>query len=97
MRYNNVSKRMEFHDGSGWFNFGLGLPVGACGKEGEMDFDPLLTILGSYRFCNGTNWIQIVGLTTLALCSKKAAIEVSGNKLQVCNGTFWVNIKGAAV
>ncbi len=96
MRYNNVSKKMEFYDGDGWFNFALGVPVGACASEGTMDFDPLLGILGSYRYCNGANWIEILGVTTLALCVKLGEIEVSGNKLQVCNGLFWVNIKGAA-
>lgn len=94
MRYNDVSKRMEFHDGTGWFNFALGVPVGGCTREGEMDYDPLLGILGSYRYCNGSLWIQVLGVTTLDVCSSKAAIEVTGNKLQVCNGLFWVNIKG---
>lgn len=61
-----------------------------------MDFDPLLGILGSYRFCNGVQWIEIVGVTTLSLCSKLGEIEVNGDKLQVCNGLFWVNIKGTA-
>ena len=96
MRYNDISKKMEFHDGSDWFNFALGIPVESCSSEGTMDFDPLLGILGSYRFCDGTNWIEIVGVTTLALCGKLGEIEVTGNKLQVCNGLFWVNIKGAA-
>lgn len=94
MRYNDISKSMEFHDGNAWHNFLLGLPVGPCSHEGEMDFDPLLSVLGTYRFCNGTDWIQVLGVTTLDFCSQKAAIEVTGNKLQVCNGIFWVNIKG---
>ena len=96
MRYNNISKKMEFHDGTGWFNFAIGVPVGGCSTEGAMDFDPLLGILGSYRFCNGTQWIEILGVTTLAICTKLGEIEVTGSKLQVCNGLFWVNIKGAA-
>jgi hypothetical protein len=96
MRYNGTTNKMEFYDGTGWYNFGLGLPVGSCSTPGTMDYDPLLTILGSYRFCNGTSWIQIIGLTTLTPCAQKATIEVSGDKLQVCNGLFWVNIKGSA-
>lgn len=91
MRYNYVSKNMEFHDGTRWYNFGLGLALGACSREGAMEFDSLLA---AYQVCNGTVWIKIVGIPTLSPCSKKGAMNFSGSTMLVCNGLLWTNIKG---
>lgn len=91
MRYNYVSKNMEFYDGTRWYNFGLGLALGACSREGAMEFDSLLA---AYQVCNGTAWIKIVGIPTLSPCSNKGAMNFNGSTMLVCNGLLWTNIKG---
>jgi hypothetical protein len=91
MRYNSSTKMMEFYDGSAWYNFGIGLGLGACTTEGQMDFDNLLS---NYKFCNGTTWIRIIGIPTLAVCSKKGEMDFNGSTFLVCNGLLWTNIKG---
>lgn len=95
VRYNSETKKMEFFDGNTWYNFSAILAVGSCSKEGEMHFDPLLGLLGSYRYCGGAFWRQITGITTLSSCDKKAAMDFNGSTYLVCNGLFWVNVKGA--
>ncbi len=92
MRYNYTTQRLEFHDGTQWYNFGLGVALGACSREGAMDFDNLLA---SYQVCNGTVWIKIVGIPTLSPCTKKGEMNYSGGTFLVCNGLLWTNVKGA--
>lgn len=94
MRYNQMTQRLEFHDGNQWYNFGLGVALGLCSKEGALDFDPLLA---TYQMCNGTFWIKIVGLPTLSPCTKKGAMDFNGSTFLVCNGLLWTNVKGAPV
>jgi hypothetical protein len=91
MRFNSGTKMMEFYDGHAWYNFGIGLALGACGTAGMMDFDNLLS---NYKFCNGTSWIRIIGIPTLAVCSKKGEMDFNGSTFLVCNGLLWTNIKG---
>ena len=94
MRYNQITKQMEFYDGVRWYNFGLGVILGTCDQPGAMDYEPLLLI--SYQYCNGTNWIKIVGIPTLAVCPKAGMIEYRQSTFMVCNGLLWTNIKGLA-
>ncbi|MFN3827062.1 MAG: hypothetical protein ACK4NR_05480 [Micavibrio sp.] len=94
MRYNSTTQRLEFHDGSEWYNFGLGITLGLCNKEGALEFDNLLA---TYQMCNGTFWIKIVGIPTLSPCSKKGAMDFNGSTFLVCNGLVWTNIKGGPV
>lgn len=93
MQYNSATKQYEFYDGTQWFYLGLGLSLGACTTEGQMDYDPLLTV-ASYKYCNGTNWIRIVGVPTLTPCSQEAAMDFRNDTFMVCNGLLWTNIKG---
>lgn len=92
MRYNHASKQMEFYDGTRWYNFGIGLILGSCSQEGALDYEPL--ILTSYQYCNGSNWVKIVGIPTLVICTKAGAMEYNGTTFLVCNGLLWTNIKG---
>jgi len=94
MRYNEVSKQMEFYDGVRWYNFGLGVILGTCTQAGAMDYEPLL--LTSYQYCNGTHWVKIVGIPTLAVCPTAGMIEYRQSTFMVCNGLLWTNIKGFA-
>lgn len=94
MRYNAASKQMEFYDGTRWYNFGLGVALGVCDKPGAMEYEPLILI--SYQYCNGTNWVKIVGIPTLSLCNSNGAIDYRQSTFMVCNGLLWTNIKGAA-
>lgn len=95
MRYNPVSRQMEFYDGTRWYNFGLGLALGTCNTPGAMDYEPLILI--SYQYCNGTNWVKIVGIPTLAVCNRAGMIDFRQSTFMVCNGLLWANIKGPAV
>ncbi len=94
MRYNAAAKQYEFYDGTRWYYFGLGIALGACTNEAAFEYDPLL-VIPSYKFCNGTNWIRIVGITTLAVCSQARAIDYRNNSFMYCDGLFWNNMKGA--
>lgn len=96
MRYNSTIKNMEFYDGVNWYGFGLGLGLGGgpSSSEGTMEFDG---ILNTYRLCNGTVWITLIGLPTLALCSKVGAIDYRSNTFMYCDGLLWMNLKGAIV
>ena len=95
MRYNNAAKQYEFYDGTRWYYLGLGIALGSCTSEAAFEYDPLL-IIPSYKFCNGTNWIRIIGVTTLATCSQPRAIDYRSNTFMYCDGLFWNNMKGAA-
>ncbi|HEY8189999.1 MAG TPA: hypothetical protein VIF12_04895 [Micavibrio sp.] len=90
--YNYVTHQMKFYDGSQWYNFGIGAALGACANEGSMEYDPL--VITSYKYCNGTNWIKVVGIPTLAFCSSAGAMDFDGSTYLVCNGLVWTNIKG---
>ncbi len=92
IRYNYTTQRLEFHDGAQWYNFGLGVGLGACTKEGDLEFDNLLA---SYQVCNGTTWIKIIGIPTLAACTKKGEMDFNGSTFLVCNGLLWTDVKGA--
>lgn len=94
MRYNNAAKQYEFYDGTRWYYFGLGIALGSCTNEAAFEYDPLL-VIPSYKFCNGSNWIRIVGITTLAICSQVRAIDYRSNTFMYCDGLFWNNMKGA--
>jgi hypothetical protein len=63
-RYNFVTKKYEFYDGADWYNFELGVSLGACTNEAETEFS---TLLGIFQYCNGTNWIRLVGTPDLKL------------------------------
>jgi hypothetical protein len=93
MRYNSTAKQYEFYDGSQWYYLGLGLALGSCTQEAQMDYDPLLAV-ASYKYCNGTNWIRIVGVPTLMPCSGAGTMDYMSNTFMVCNGLLWTNIKG---
>lgn len=93
-RYNYVTKKYEFYDGSDWYNFNIGLPLGGCTREAEFEFNNTLSL---YQYCNGTNWIRLVGIPTLTGCSGKAKMDYFSNTYMYCNGLVWVNLKGAIV
>jgi hypothetical protein len=93
-RYNYATKKMEFYDGTNWYNFNLGVPLGGCTKEGEMEFNNLLSL---YQYCNGSNWIRLIGSITLSGCSPKAKMDYFNNTYMYCNGLVWVNMKGLLV
>lgn len=93
--YSYTNHQMQFFDGTQWYTFGPVLvALEACSTEGAMDFD---NVLGVYQVCNGSAWFRVVGIPTLAGCTKKGAMEFNGSTYLVCNGLVWVNIKGAAV
>lgn len=92
MKYNFTTKQYQFFDGAQWYNLGLGVALGACTKEAAMDFEPL--VITSYRYCNGTHWIRIVGVPTLSFCSRAGMMDFIGSTYRVCNGLVWTNIKG---
>ena len=92
--YNFTTHQMQFYDGSNWYSFNIGIPLGVCtpAQEGAMDFDNVLAV---YQVCNGTNWVKIVGIPiALAFCSNKGEMEFTGGTYRVCNGLLWTNIKG---
>lgn len=93
-RYNYATKKMEFFDGANWYNFNLGLPLGVCDKEGEMEFNDLLSL---YQYCDGTSWVRLIGSLTLSGCSPKAKMDYFSNSYFYCNGLVWVNMKGLLV
>jgi hypothetical protein len=93
-RYNFVTHQLEFYDGSGWYNFGLGLSLGACTQEGSMEFNDLLSL---YQYCDGTLWIRLVGIPTLSGCATKAEMDYFSDSYFYCNGLVWVNMKGPPV
>ncbi len=93
-RYNYATRKMEFYDGVSWYNFNLGLPLGGCAKEGEMEFNDLLSL---YQYCNGTSWIRLIGSPTLSVCSPKAKMDYFSDTYMYCNGLVWVNMKGLLV
>lgn len=93
-RYNYVTKKYEFYDGTNWYNFELGLPLGACVTEAEMEFSTLLNL---YQYCNGTNWIRLVGTITLGVCPQVGLMDYFSNSYYYCNGLVWVNMKGLLV
>ena len=96
MRYNATIKNMEFYNGSNWFGFGLGVGLGACpaASEGTMEYDGLLN---SYRLCNGTVWVTLLGTPTLAVCGSVGSIDYRSNTFMYCNGLLWMNLKGVLV
>jgi hypothetical protein len=91
MHYNSATRKMEFYDGHAWYNLAISLALGGCGTEGAMDYDALLV---SYKYCNGTSWVRVIGVPTLAVCSKAGQMEFSNGTFLVCNGLLWTNIKG---
>lgn len=95
MKFDPVSQRMVFFDGSYWYNFSAILATGLCDKPGAMDYDPLLGLVGSYKFCTGEVWMQVTGLITLETCDKLGALDFNGSTFRVCGHLFWVNVKGA--
>lgn len=95
MHYNFVTKQFQFFDGSGWYNLGIGLALGACSRPGMLDYDPLLLV--SYKYCNGTNWIRVVGVPTLSFCSGSGKTDFRLGTFMVCNGLLWTSIKGFPV
>ena len=90
--YHQASHVMRFYTGSQWYEFGIGASLGGCAKEGEMDYDPI--IISAYKYCNGTNWVHVVGIPTIALCGKVGEMNFTGSTYLVCNGTVWTDIKG---
>jgi hypothetical protein len=93
-RYNFVTKKYEFYDGTDWYNFELGVPLGACTNEAEMEFSTLLSL---YQYCDGTNWIRLVGTPTLSFCSQAGTLDYFSSSYYYCNGLVWVNMKGVLV
>lgn len=94
MHYNFTNHQMEFFDGAQWFAFnGTTLLTNSCTKEGVMDYDPL--ILLTYKYCDGSHWVKVIGIPTLAVCTKAGAIHFNGSTFLVCNGSLWADIKGA--
>lgn len=93
-RYNFVTKKYEFYDGADWYNFELGVSLGACTNEAETEFS---TLLGIFQYCNGTNWIRLVGTPTLSFCSQAGMMDYFSNSYYYCNGLVWVNMKGLLV
>jgi hypothetical protein len=93
-RYNFVTKKYEFYDGTDWYNFELGVPLGACTNEAETEYS---TLLGMFQYCNGTNWIRMVGTPTLSFCSQAGMMDYFSNSYYYCNGLVWVNMNGLLV
>ncbi len=96
MRYNSTAKKMEFFDGSQWFNFGISIGVGACTKAGAMDYD---TLLGSYKYCNGATWVSIAVVPiSLYFCIGTRPGTINYDSVRksflMCNGLAWTNMKG---
>lgn len=81
----------KFYDGSDWYEVGTGFGLIGCSKEASLDF---VAVTGSYRYCNGTVWIPVIGTLTLSSCAKKGARAFFSNSYYYCNGLLWVNIKG---
>ncbi len=94
MQYDQVAGKMEFFDGSQWYYFASGLPLGACTAPGSMDYN---TLLGSYQVCNGSLWVQVAGTLTLNVCLSSGTMDYRNSTFMVCNGLLWVDIKGAVV
>lgn len=92
MHYSTPDTRYEFFDGSNWYDFDLGIPLGVCTKEAEMEFD---TLLSTYKYCNGTFWIPVAGIVTLSVCTKKGEINFFNGTYHFCNGLLWVRMKGS--
>lgn len=95
MRYNNVAKKYEFHDGTKWYYVGGTLTLlETCTpeQEAQMEYDPLLII--SYKYCDGSHWQRIVGTATLELCSQPGVIDYRLNTYMYCNGLLWTRMKG---
>ncbi len=93
-RYNFVTKKMEFFDGTDWYNFNLGVALGACTNEAEMEYN---TVLNLYQYCDGINWIRLIGALTLSGCSPAAKMDYFDDTYKYCNGLVWVDMKGPLV
>jgi hypothetical protein len=94
MEYDYNIHAPRFYDGTKWYGLNLGLPLGTCTEEGQMDFNMLLT---TFQYCNGSNWIKVIGSLTLAVCTTKGQMDFNGSTFLVCNGLLWMDIKGSAM
>jgi hypothetical protein len=94
MRYNATASKMEFFNGTQWYFFSVGLPVGACTQAGSMDYN---TLLGAFQFCDGSNWNQILGGLTLNVCPTPGMMDYRNSTFMYCNGLLWLDMKGAVV
>lgn len=94
MHYDNGDSRYEFFDGTSWYDIALGLVLGACTKEAEVDFDKILL---TYKYCNGANWVPVGGSLTLSFCGKQAEVDFFNNSYHFCNGLLWIRMKGGLI
>lgn len=92
MEYDYNMHAPRFYDGTKWYGLNLGLPLGVCTTEGQMDFNMVLT---TFQYCNGNNWIKVIGSLTLAVCTTKGQMNFNGSTFLVCNGLLWMDIKGS--
>ncbi|MEZ5919354.1 MAG: hypothetical protein R3D66_05455 [Alphaproteobacteria bacterium] len=92
MHYSTPDTRYEFFDGSNWYGFDLGIPLGVCTKEAEIEFD---TLLSTYKYCNGAFWIPVAGIVTLSGCTQKGEVDFFNSAYHFCNGLLWVRMKGS--
>jgi hypothetical protein len=90
MSYNSTTKRYTFFDGLILRNIGISTTLFSCTGDGKMEYD---TLLNSYKYCNGTVWVLMVGIPTLTPCTKTAAIDFFNSSYHYCNGIVWVNIR----
>ena len=79
MQYDTASNQMVFNDGSGWFYFAAALGTGSCSVPSEMNYDRTLK---TYRYCNGSAWMKVVGLPSIAPCATEG-------ELTYRNGSFF--------
>jgi hypothetical protein len=73
---------------------GTCITLGTCTTAAQLEYD---TTAGTYKYCDGTNWVEIGANSTGWLdgvCATAAAIEydATNNALIACDGADWVAI-----
>ena len=67
--------------------------MGACATEGMKEYD---TTYGTYKFCNGTNYVGMRGDTLLGSCTymQRAVLEYDSSlaNYKFCDGSSWVSM-----
>lgn len=59
-----------------------------AGVAGRLEF-----ISNAYKYCNGTEWVDMTG-TTGAACSDLGKMTIVGGALSYCNGSNWISMVG---
>ncbi len=91
--FDNGVNKYKVYNGASWNYIGDPIVLTSCNatKKAQIDYDPLLGIL---KYCNGSVWMTMVGLPTLALCSDpgKWRFNDGYNSLEICNGLLWMSM-----